>query len=66
MMKAFSKTVLSIFILLIPVLFFGAEFQMKVIKGEDDLPEKFCTIWKSGDYLVSKAWLQPEKNWEAT
>jgi hypothetical protein len=53
MMKAFSKTVLSIFILLIPVLFFGAEFQMKVIKGEDDLPEKFCTIWKSGDYLVS-------------
>jgi hypothetical protein len=53
MMKAFNKTVLSIFILLIPVLFFGAEFQMKVIKGEDDLPEKFCTIWKSGDYLVS-------------
>lgn len=52
-MKAFNKTVLGIFILLIPVLFLGAEFQMKVIKGEDDLPEKFCTIWKSGDYLVS-------------
>jgi len=52
-MKAFNKAVLSIFILLIPLLLFGAEFQMKVIKGEDDLPEIFCTIWKSGDFLVS-------------
>jgi hypothetical protein len=52
-MKAYNKTVLGICILLIPVLLFGAEFQMKIIKGEDDLPEKFCTIWKSGDYLIS-------------
>jgi hypothetical protein len=52
-MRAFNKAVFSIFILLIPVLLFGAEFQMKVIKGEDDLPEKFCSIWKSGDYLIS-------------
>jgi hypothetical protein len=52
-MKTLNKAVLSIFILLIPVLFFGAEFQMKVIKSGNDLPEKFCTIWKSGDYLIS-------------
>ncbi len=52
-MKAFNKAILSIFILLIPFLLFGSEFQMKVIKGEDDLPEKFCPTWKNGDYLIS-------------
>ncbi len=52
-MKALNKAVLGICILLIPALLIGAEFQMKVIKGKDDLPEKFCTIWKSGDYLIS-------------
>ncbi len=52
-MRVFKRTVLSLFILFISSLLFSAEFQMKVIKGEDDLPEKFCPIWKSGDYLIS-------------
>jgi hypothetical protein len=52
-MSAFKKTALLTFILLIPTFLLGNEFQMKVIKSEEDLPEKFCTIWKSGDYLIS-------------
>ncbi|UCE22198.1 MAG: hypothetical protein JSV46_08320, partial [Candidatus Aminicenantes bacterium] len=52
-MKTLNKAAFSIFVLLIPALLFGAEFQMKVIQNEEDLPEKFCTIWKSGDYLIS-------------
>lgn len=51
-MNAFKKTTFLILILLIPAFLLGAEFQMKVIQNEDDLPEKFCSIWKSGDYLI--------------
>ena len=52
-MSAFKKTTLLTLIFLTPAFLLGTEFQMKVIQGEDDLPEKFCTIWKSGDYLIS-------------
>jgi hypothetical protein len=51
-MKAFRKSI-TVFLLLIPVLLLGSEFQVKIIQSEDDLPEKFCSIWKAGDFLVS-------------
>jgi len=51
-MKAFRKS-LAVSLLLIPVLLLGSEFQMKIIQSEDDLPEKFCSIWKAGDFLLS-------------
>ena len=28
-------------------------FQIKVINDEKDLPEKFCSIWSKGDYLIA-------------
>ncbi len=31
----------------------GSEFQIKIVKNADDLPEEFCTIWKPGDILLS-------------
>ena len=27
--------------------------QWRTIKGPDDLPEEFCTIWKEGDHLIT-------------
>ena len=41
-----------VFSLLIPFLLQAAEFQVKVIKSEDDLPEKFCSHWEKGDFLI--------------
>lgn len=41
-----------VFALLIPFLLQAAEFQVKVIKSEDDLPEKFCSHWEKGDFLI--------------
>lgn len=52
-MKLSNKAFFIIFILLVPAFLFGAEFKMKVIQGEEDLPEKFCTIWRIGDYLIT-------------
>ena len=52
-MKAFKKTISVAFSLLIPFLLQAAEFQVKVIKSEDDLPEKFCSQWEKGDFLIS-------------
>ena len=51
-MNAFRKTVFTLIILLIPAFLLGNQSQVKVIKSEDDLPEKFCTIWKKGDHLI--------------
>ncbi len=31
----------------------GSDFQTRIIKNADDLPEEFCTIWKQGDILLS-------------
>lgn len=31
----------------------GADLNVKVIQSEKDLPEKFCSLWKNGDLLVS-------------
>ncbi len=42
----------TVFSLLIPFLLQAAEFQVKVIKSEDDLPEKFCSHWEKGDFLI--------------
>ena len=51
-MKAFKKIMITVFSLLIPFLLQAAEFKVKVIKSEDDLPEKFCSHWKKGDFLI--------------
>ncbi len=51
-MKAFKKIIITVFSLLIPFLLQAAEFQVKVIKSEDDLPEKFCSHWEKGDFLI--------------
>jgi hypothetical protein len=51
-MKAFRKIMFTVFFLLIPFLLQAAEFQVKVIKSEDDLPEKFCSHWAKGDFLI--------------
>jgi hypothetical protein len=51
-MKAFKKIMIMVFSLLIPFLLHAAEFQVKVIKSEDDLPEKFCSHWEKGDFLI--------------
>lgn len=52
-MKTFFKAIFIAFFLLVPLFLQGTEFQVKVIKTVDDLPEKFCSNWKSGDILVS-------------
>jgi hypothetical protein len=31
----------------------ASEFEVKILKNAQDLPEKFCTIGKKGDYFVS-------------
>ena len=51
-MKSSILSILSLF-LFIPFFLQASEFQVKIIKDADDLPEKFCTIWEKGDYLVS-------------
>ncbi len=51
-MKAFTKIIFMAFALFIPFLLQAAEFQVKVIKSEDDLPEKFCSHWAKGDFLI--------------
>jgi hypothetical protein len=30
-----------------------ADIEVKVLKSEQDLPERFCGIWQKGDFLVS-------------
>jgi len=40
-------------ILFLPLLLQAGQFQVKAIKNAGDLPEKFCSAWKEGDYLVS-------------
>ena len=54
-MEVFTKplcSTLAILLLFISLLQ-GAEFQVEVIKGAEDLPEEFCRIWKKGDFLIS-------------
>ena len=51
-MNAFKKIMFMAFALLIPFLLQAAEFQVKVITSEDDLPEKFCSHWEKGDFLI--------------
>ncbi len=51
-MTAFKITAFILFFLLIPGLLLGNQSQVRIINTEDDLPEKFCTIWKKGDQLL--------------
>jgi len=50
-----KSTTISILLvlLLLPFSIQAAEFQVKIIESEDDLPEKFCSIWEKGDYLLT-------------
>ena len=52
-MKAIKKIVLLSLFLCLPFLLGAAEIQVKVIKGAEDLPEQFCSLWQKGDYLLS-------------
>ena len=40
-------------LLWLPLSIQSAEFQVTVIEDESDLPEKFCSIWEKGDYLIT-------------
>jgi len=51
-MKAFKKMALILFLFFVPLLL-QAEFEVKVIKSAEDLPEPFCGIWQKGDYFIS-------------
>jgi hypothetical protein len=51
-MKILKKIMLTFLFMLIPFLLQAAEFQVKVIKSEADLPEKFCSHWAKGDFLI--------------
>lgn len=37
---------------LIPSLIQGKEFEVRILKDADDLPEKFCTMGKKGDFCI--------------
>ena len=52
-MKGFKRNLVAILLLCVPLLLQGAEFEVKVIRSESDLPEQFNTLWKEGDILVS-------------
>jgi hypothetical protein len=52
-MKWPKKIIIFIAIVSIPFSLLAAEFQVKVIENESDLPEKFCPIWSPGDYLIT-------------
>jgi len=52
-MKGVKKSALMVLFLLVPLLLRGTEFQVKIIKSADDLPEKFCTNWEKGDFLLT-------------
>ncbi len=52
-MKGLKRNLFGILVLCLPILLFGAEFKVKVIKSGADLPESFNTLWKVGDVLVS-------------
>ena len=49
------KIVLFIFLPLhiFAFLLHASEFEVKILKDAHDLPEKFCTIGKKGDYFIS-------------
>jgi predicted metal-dependent phosphoesterase TrpH len=51
-MKAIKKIMLTVLFMIIPLLLQASEFQVKVINSENDLPEKFCSHWAKGDYLI--------------
>lgn len=53
-MKKFSKKGLSLLILgLVLPLALHADIEIKIIKSEQDLPERFCSIWQKGDFVVT-------------
>ena len=52
-MRTLRISALFLLLLVFPLLLQGGEFQVKVIADEGDLPEKFCSVWKKGDVLVS-------------
>ena len=52
MRKSATISILLILFLL-PLSIQSAEFQVTIIESEDDLPEKFCSIWEKGDYLIT-------------
>ncbi|MBS3819716.1 CehA/McbA family metallohydrolase [bacterium] len=52
-MKPFIKIILFLSILWIPFLLLATQVEVKTIQDQKDLPEKFCTLWEKGDYLIT-------------
>lgn len=52
-MKAHKRIIIITLFLIIPFFLYSGEFQVKVIKSADDLPEELCSHWKAGDILIS-------------
>ncbi|MFQ6069890.1 MAG: CehA/McbA family metallohydrolase [Candidatus Aminicenantales bacterium] len=38
---------------LLPSFLQGSLIKVRTVSGAEDIPEKFCTIWKEGDFLIS-------------
>jgi len=53
-----ANLMIAALFLLGPVLL-GSDLNVKVIQSEKDLPEKFCSLWKIGDFLIGdgQSWL---------
>ncbi len=52
-MNVFNKILFLLLLLVFPLTLQGNEFQVKTIESSGDLPEKFCSAWKKGDFLIS-------------
>jgi hypothetical protein len=52
-MKNLKKLHLFALCLFFPLILQGGEWQLKIVADEADVPEKFCTEWRKGDYLLT-------------
>jgi len=52
-MKKFKIQIVFILLLILFSLSMASDFRVSIINSEKDLPEKFCTIWNKGDYLIT-------------
>jgi hypothetical protein len=52
-MNVVKKILFLLLLLVFSLTLHGKEFQVKTIESSGDLPEKFCSAWKKGDFLIS-------------
>jgi len=53
MKKVKTKNIFWVIMVILPVFLNASEYQIKLIKSPEDLPEKFCSLWKEGDLQIS-------------